>query len=120
MTIIGPSVCFSGELTSTEDLRIDGQVSGHVLVRGASLTIGDSGRVRADVRGARVLVRGHVSGSIVARDRIELASSARVSGSLSANRIVIADGAQFTGRIDMDQRTIAVRLAQYKAAAASR
>jgi cytoskeletal protein CcmA (bactofilin family) len=117
MTTIGPSVCFSGELTSTEDLKIDGEVSGHVLVRGASLTIGDSGRVHADVRGARVVVRGHVTGSIVARDRIELASSARVDGSLSANRIVIADGAQFTGRIDMDQRTIAARLAKFKAAA---
>ena len=116
MTTIGPSVTFSGELTSTEDLQIDGHVTGHVLIRDAALTIGEEGRVRADVRGSRVVVRGHVSGSIVASERIELAPSARVDGSLSANRIVIVDGAQFTGRIDMDQRTIAARLAQYKAA----
>lgn len=116
MTSIGPSVTFSGELTSTEDLNIEGHVTGHVLVRDAALTIGDSGRVKADVRGARIVVRGHVSGSIVASQRIELTPSARVDGSLSANRIVIADGAQFTGRIDMDQRTIAARLAQFKAA----
>ena len=115
MTTIGPSVTFSGELTSTEDLQIDGHVTGHVLVRDAALTIGEEGRVRADVRGSRVVVRGHVSGSIVASERIELAPSARVDGSLSANRIVIVDGAQFTGRIDMDQRTIAARLAQYRA-----
>ena len=116
MTTIGPAVTFSGELTSTEDLTIDGHVTGHVLVRDALLTIGEEGRIKADVRGVRVVVRGHVSGSIVASERIELAASARVDGSLSANRIVIADGAMFTGRIDMDQRTIAAKLAQYKAA----
>jgi len=116
MTTIGPSVAFSGELTSTEDLTIDGHITGHVLVRDAALTIGENGHVKADVRGTRVIVRGHVSGSIVASERIELAPSARVDGSLSANRIVIVDGAQFTGRIDMDQRTIAAKLAQYKAA----
>jgi cytoskeletal protein CcmA (bactofilin family) len=116
MTTIGPSVTFSGELISTEDLTINGHITGHVLVRDAALIIGDEGRVKADVRGARVVVRGQVDGSIVASERIELAPSARVDGSLSANRIVIVDGAQFTGQIDMDQRTIAAKLAQYRAA----
>ncbi len=115
MTTIGPSVSFTGELETEEDLVIDGTIAGYVTARDATLTIGDQGRVKADVRGARVIVRGHVEGSIVASDRIELAPSASVDGSLSANRIVIADGATFNGRIDMDQRTIAAKIAQYKA-----
>jgi cytoskeletal protein CcmA (bactofilin family) len=115
MTTIGPSVSFSGELTSTEDLRIEGHIEGHVHVREAALTIAESGQVKADIRGLRVTVRGHVNGSIVATERIELMPGAHVAGSLSANQVVIADGAQFNGRIDMDQRTIAARLAQYKA-----
>jgi cytoskeletal protein CcmA (bactofilin family) len=116
MTTIGPSVVFSGQLTSEEDLFIQGQIEGHVLVREGTLTVGDRGRVAADVRGTRVLVHGHVEGAIVASERIELTPGATVDGSLSANRVVIADGARFNGRIDMDQRTIAARVAQYKAA----
>ena len=118
MTTIGPSIVFSGELTSEEDLVIEGRVEGHVVVREGTLTIGDSGHVTADLRGSRVFVRGHVAGAIVASERIDLAPSARVDGSLSANRVVIAEGARFNGRIDMDQRTIAAKVAQYKASQA--
>jgi cytoskeletal protein CcmA (bactofilin family) len=119
MTTIGASTAFSGELTSDDDLSIEGQFDGHIHVRNAVLTIAASGRVTADIRGVRVFVRGTVNGSIVASERIELASGADVNGSLSANRVVIADGARFNGHIDMNQRTIAVRLSRYKAAHAS-
>lgn len=116
MTTIGPAAAFSGELTSDEDLTIEGQFDGQMLVRNAAVTIAASAHVTADIRGARVLVRGTVKGSIVASERIELASGARVDGSLSANQVVIADGARFNGHVDMDRRTIAARVSQYKAA----
>jgi len=120
MTIIGPTAEFNGELTTTEDLVVRGRAEGYLQVRDAMLTVEQSGSVKADIRSARVLVRGHVEGSIIATERIELASTATVEGSLSANRVVIAEGARFNGRIDMDQRTIAVKVAQYKAAQQSR
>ena len=115
MTTIGPTIVVSGELTSGEDITVQGRVNGHVQVREATLTIGEQGHVRADVRGARVLVLGQLKGSIVASERIELTPSATVEGSLSANRVVLADGTRFSGRIDMDQRTIAARIAHFKA-----
>jgi cytoskeletal protein CcmA (bactofilin family) len=116
MTRLGRSLVVTGELTSDEDIAIDGQVHGRVSVREATLTIGEHARVEADIRGARVEVRGQVTGSIAATERIALHASADVEGSLSANQVVIADGAKFEGRIDMDQRTIAVKVAQFKAA----
>ena len=117
MTTIGRSVVITGELTSDEDLLVEGRVHGHVIVREAMLTLGEQGRIEADIRGGKVLVKGHVQGSIAATARIELASTATVTGSLSANQVVIADGATFNGSVDMDQRTIAAKIAQYKAAA---
>ena len=120
MTIIGPTAAFTGELTTNEDLVVRGHAEGYLQVRDAMVTVEQSGSVKADIRAARVLVRGHVDGSIIATERIELASSATVEGSLSANRVVIAEGARFNGRIDMDQRTIAVKVAQYKAAQQAR
>ena len=58
MTHIGTSVTFDGELTSDEDLHFDGTLKGHLLVRDATLTIGDGATVEADVRARRVLVQG--------------------------------------------------------------
>jgi cytoskeletal protein CcmA (bactofilin family) len=115
MTTIGSTLIITGEITSSEDVTVDGRVDGQVLVRDAALTVGERAQVNADVRSARVTVRGHVSGVIAATERIELTATATVEGSLSANRVVVADGAQFNGRIDMDQRTIAARVAQFKA-----
>lgn len=119
MTIIGPSVVISGELTSDEDLRIDGHVHGDVRLRDATLTIAKEARIDADVRASRIVVHGYVRGSLSASERIELTATAKVKGHVSANQVVVVDGADFNGRIDMDQRTIAARVAQFKAAQAS-
>jgi cytoskeletal protein CcmA (bactofilin family) len=116
MTTIGPSLSIRGELSSDEDLVIDGRVDGQIVLRSASVTIGKQARLEADIRGARVLVNGAVQGSIAASERIELAPGASVTGSLSANQVVLYEGCTFNGRIDMDKRTIAARIAQYKAA----
>lgn len=115
MTSIGATIVITGELTSTEDITVEGRVDGRLLVRDALLTIGERAQIQADVRGARVVVSGFVTGAISASERIELTATATVDGSLSANRVIVEDGAQFNGRIDMDQRTIAARIAKYKA-----
>jgi cytoskeletal protein CcmA (bactofilin family) len=115
MTNIGPSISIQGELSCTDSLRVDGHVQGQIVLREAELTIGRSARVDADVRAHRVLILGTLNGNVTATERIELGASANVTGGLSANNVVIVDGAQFCGRVDMDRRTIAARVAQYKA-----
>ena len=116
---IGPHLIVNGELSAEEDLTIEGVVEGFVYVRTGTLTIEPTARVRADVRAARVIVRGHLRGALAASERIELAQSARMDGSLSAPLITIAEGARFNGAIDMSHRTIAARVAEYRAGRAS-
>ena len=115
MTHIGRSAVIDGELSSDEDLTIEGTVKGTLQIREATLTINEPGRVEADIHGARVVVLGTLRGSITASVRIELGATAQVDGNLSADQVVIADGARFNGRIDMAQRTVALKMAQYKA-----
>lgn len=115
MTRIGSSIVITGEIISDEDVTYEGRLDGQLLVRDGALTIGERAEIQANLRGTRVLVRGLVHGAISASERIELTNTATVEGSLSANRVVLADGAHFNGRIDMDQRTIAARVALYRA-----
>jgi cytoskeletal protein CcmA (bactofilin family) len=115
MTHIGKSLAFDGELTSDEDLRIDGTIKGHVHVREATVTVGEFATLKADIRARQVVVEGTVEGAIAASLRIELTATAKVNGSLTAERVVIAEGARFNGGVDMGRRTIATKVAQYKA-----
>lgn len=115
MTTIGPATSLSGDLTSEDDVVVEGRFSGQIVVRDASVSILEDAEVDADIRAARVRIAGRVRGHIHAGVRIELTSTAVVSGTLSANQVVVMDGATFTGRIDMDRRTIAARVAHYRA-----
>ena len=115
MTHIGPAAVVIGDLECDDDLTVDAHVRGRIRVRDVLLTIGTQGRVDGDIRGRRVIVCGVVRGSIWASEWIELLPTAVVGGTLSANHVIVADGATFNGRIDMDRRTIAARVARYKA-----
>jgi cytoskeletal protein CcmA (bactofilin family) len=115
MTTIGHSITINGEVSSDETLRVDGNVRGQIHMREAELTIGQSARVEAEVRATRVLVLGTVKGNIAASSRIELGASSNVTGDITADVVVLVEGARFHGRVDMDRRTIAARVAQYRA-----
>jgi cytoskeletal protein CcmA (bactofilin family) len=115
MTHIGLHITIKGDIIADEPLRIDGTVEGDILLRDGELAIGKEGTVEGSLRAPRVVVQGSVDGAVSAGERIQLDASAQVTGSLSANAIVIVDGAQFTGTVDMDKRTIAAKVAQYKA-----
>jgi len=113
MSALGPDLVLEGTIASDEYLTIQGQVRGTIVSRTGPLAIGPLARIAADVHGRRVVVDGTLIGSIVATERIELTASATVEGSLSAPRVVLADGARFTGSIDMARRTVDARLAAY-------
>jgi cytoskeletal protein CcmA (bactofilin family) len=113
--MIGRHVVITGDITSDgHDLVIEGVVEGFVSANEASVTVETDARVEGDIRAGRVLVRGTVHGAISATERIEVASTACVDGSLSAGRIFLADGAYFRGWIDMGRKTIAAIVAAYR------
>ena len=114
MTYLGPSIQITGDLSGEEDVTIHGRVIGSIVSSQHTVVIAAEARIQADVRGAQVIVLGKMRGAIVAADRIELGPASTVAGSLSANQVVMREGAHFNGNIDMNQRTIAAKLASYK------
>jgi cytoskeletal protein CcmA (bactofilin family) len=82
MTLIGKSVVIKGELSSSEDLYIDGQVEGTIDPKGNRLTIGPNGRVKANINACAVIVQGKLEGNIQASDRVDLKQSAVVMGDI--------------------------------------
>lgn len=100
-TILGPSVTLRGELTSDEDLVIEGQFDGTLHLGDHCLTVGLQGQVNAEIQASRAIIQGAVTGNITARERIEIRKTGRVMGDLVAPGIAIEDGAYFKGSIEI-------------------
>lgn len=101
---IGPSIFIKGDLTGDEDLVIEGRVEGKVDLKQNNVTIGRSGRVRADLFGRIVTIEGEVDGNVFAQEQAILRQSGAIRGNISAPRVVLEDGSRFKGSIDMEAK----------------
>lgn len=115
MSTIPASIHIVGEVHTEDDLLIDGHVRGNIHASAATLTIGKQARIDGDIRARRVRVHGTTYGAISASERIEITPTGSVTGNLSADYVVIDDGATVNGHIDMNRRTIAARVARHQA-----
>ncbi len=102
LAVIGPSLVVKGDVSGDEDLVIQGQVEGKVILRNNSVTVGRNGRVRADIFGKTICVEGTVQGNLFAEEKIVVRQTGEVKGNLQAPRVNLEDGAKFKGSIDMD------------------
>jgi cytoskeletal protein CcmA (bactofilin family) len=98
---IGKSVVIKGELSGSEDLYLDGQVDGSILLKGNNLTIGPNGQVKANVESKGLTVQGKLDGNCQASDRVDLRKSAMVTGDITTQRISIEEGAYLKGKVDI-------------------
>lgn len=100
-TTIGGGIQIDGEVRGAEPLTIQGQVKGRIVLDG-DVTLDPGSAVEADIEGKTVAVGGRLTGSVAARERVEVRADARMVGDIRSPRIAIADGASFKGNIDMD------------------
>ena len=63
--------------------------------------VGEKGIAHANVRAAALFVSGQVTGNLVATQRLEMRSTARVFGHIEAPVVVIEEGALFEGHCQM-------------------
>ena len=101
VTTIGQSVVIEGEFKGGEDLVIDGKVDGTIDLPQHVLTVGPTGRVKAQLSAKSVVVLGKVSGSIEASELVRIGETGSVEGAIATSRLVVAVGARLQGRVDV-------------------
>jgi cytoskeletal protein CcmA (bactofilin family) len=99
---IGGSLKIQGDVYGEEDLFIEGRIEGKITVKKGSVTIGEKGRVHADVEATSIQVAGEVRGDLVGREQVVLLETGRVQGNIKAGSVTLQNGAQFKGSIDME------------------
>jgi cytoskeletal protein CcmA (bactofilin family) len=100
-TVIGPGLSIEGELTSQEEVVVQGTVRG-TLTSNDAVSVGSGGIVEADIRASSLSVAGQVTGNVTANERVDIQTGGRLIGDVKASRLTIADGASFKGNVDMD------------------
>lgn len=99
-TIIGSSISIEGEVDSEQGLVVLGRINGKIRCD-AEVTIEAGAEVEAEVNAEAVMVSGRLDGPAEAKSRVEISPAGQMSGDIRAPRILIADGAQYKGNIDM-------------------
>ncbi len=100
-TTIGPSITIRGKLASAEDLVVRGRIEAEVT-SSRDLRLEAEGVVLADIDVRRAYIGGVLLGDIRASECVELTAGARVIGNIVTPRLIVADGAQLDGTIEMD------------------
>ena len=79
-SVISKSLKITGELESSEDIQIDGQIEGDV--RGVGVKIGQNAKVKGTVYGEEVELSGTVEGKIEAK-KVFISGTARMTAMTS-------------------------------------
>jgi len=99
-TLISSGTILKGDISSNNDLRIDGTVIGNVN-SSAKIIIGTSGVVEGDIAGNQADITGKVSGNIRAKELLQLRGECLVTGNLYAGKLQVEPSATFNGQCHM-------------------
>jgi cytoskeletal protein CcmA (bactofilin family) len=97
---LGPNDRLIGELHIDGDVRLGGTVQGEIHATG-DVEVDDAAKVNASLAGGDINIRGSVSGPVSARKRLVVARSGSLMGDVRVARLVIQDGATFSGNVSM-------------------
>jgi|SRR5688572_7391660 cytoskeletal protein CcmA (bactofilin family) len=97
-TYIGASTTIVGTIAGQGAYVFCGNVEGDCDIDGP-LTLLNGGRWKGTMRANDIVVAGSVEGDVIAKQRVEIAGTARITGSLSGHSIAVAEGAVIEGEI---------------------
>ncbi len=99
-TLISSGTTLKGDISSNNDLRIDGTIIGNVS-SSAKIVIGTNGVVEGDISGNQADIVGKVSGNIRTKELLQLRGECVVTGNLYAGKLQVEPSATFNGQCHM-------------------
>lgn len=92
-----------GNIQTETDFRVDGTVTGTVHC-GGKLIIGTTGNVEGQVTAQNAVIEGRFDGNMEVYDTLDVRETATVTGEIKTGKLLVQNGASFTGNCDMGHR----------------
>ena len=96
---LGHGFSVTGEIRAAEHLIVEGAFDGRIFIPDHDVAVVRSGRVSGELLARNITVLGRATGRLVA-DRVEIAKGATVEAQILTERLVVADGAVFQGKVN--------------------
>lgn len=109
-TLISEDCKIGGDITGDCNLMVSGEVVGDCDISG-SVTLAENGYWQGALRAADVTVAGQIAGDIVANGRVEIASTANITGTVTGDAIAVAEGAVVEGVMKTTDQSEPLQLA---------
>jgi cytoskeletal protein CcmA (bactofilin family) len=113
-TRLPAGLTISADLTSEEDITVEGQFDGQITVPDHHVEIGASAMVRAKIVARAVTIHGTVDGTVVAGERVDVERTASFRGHVTTPSLSLFEGATFNGTVDPARTEAAMRVAAYR------
>ena len=98
-SFLGTQSELQGELTIKGVLRLDGAVTGRI--NADQVIVSETATLRGEIAAKRIIVGGKVEGILRATDLLEIGSKGRVQGEIFTDKLIVIEGGQFNGQIEM-------------------
>ena len=95
-TLISEGCKITGVITGNCDFQVNGEVEGDCEID-STLMLARGGLWKGSIRAGNVIVSGHVEGDIFASGRVEITDTAKITGTVAAEAIAVAEGAVVEG-----------------------
>jgi cytoskeletal protein CcmA (bactofilin family) len=100
-TLISEGCILDGNLKAPAVARIDGQVTGDVMVD-EGLIIGEKGSILGNIITKEMVVYGTINGNIQTNS-LEIKASGKVTGEIRTQTLQVENGAVYNGSLSMTQ-----------------
>jgi len=100
-TLISEGCIFDGNLKAPAYARIDGQITGDVLVD-EGLIIGEKGSIHGNIITKEMVVYGTVNGNLQVNS-LEIKATGKITGEIRTQTLQVENGAVYNGSLSMTQ-----------------
>ena len=98
--VIANGTSIEGDFKTSENVRIDGTIKGNIECE-KKLVLGTGAKVEGTLMAQNAVIMGNVMGDVNIKGSLHLLSTAQINGDIVATKMIVDDGAKFSGKSDI-------------------
>ena len=103
--VLNSDVEIKGNLKFAGELTFEGKLDGEIQTDG-TLNLGDGAVINGNINATNVVVRGKITGNIIAKEKIDIKAKTELFGDIRSARLAIEEGVTFVGKTEVNPNKV--------------